>query len=100
MLSPPAPYQKHCSKDVLDGQPHRSIPCGPLPWSRCARLARSIGALDLVVIAVDLAYWAYRMSGSVGSQLTEAVTGSPSDRIMIYYTAVSAAVGVFLLVKK
>ena len=42
------------------------------------------------------------MSGSVGSQLTEAVTGSPSDRIMIYYigAAVSAIVGVFLLVKK
>lgn len=56
----------------------------------------------LVVIAIGLAFWAYRMSGSVGSQLTEAVTGSPGDNIMIYYigAAVSAVVGVFLLVKK
>ena len=56
----------------------------------------------LLVIAIGLAYWAYSMSGSVGSQLNEAISGSPSDRVMIYYigAAIAAVVGVFMLVKK
>jgi uncharacterized membrane protein YidH (DUF202 family) len=63
---------------------------------------RKILGIVLVIVGICLAYWAYQMSGSVGSQLTEAVTGSPTDRVMIYYIGalVSAAVGVFLLVKK
>jgi hypothetical protein len=63
---------------------------------------RKIVGIVLVVVAIGLAYWAYQMSGSVGSQLSEAVTGSPGDNVMLYYigAAVSAVVGVFLLVKK
>ncbi|HEX9183734.1 MAG TPA: DUF3185 family protein [Burkholderiales bacterium] len=63
---------------------------------------KKIIGIVLVVIGVGLAYWAYRMSGSIGSQVTQAVTGSPTDKVMTYYIggAVSLAVGLFLLFKK
>jgi len=56
----------------------------------------------LVVLGICLAYWAHSMSGSVGSQLNQAINGSPTDRVMMFYigAVISAAVGVFLLVKK
>jgi hypothetical protein len=63
---------------------------------------KKILGIVLVIIGVGLAYWAYQMSGSVGSQLAKAVTGSQTDKVMAFYiaAAASAAVGVFLLVKK
>ena len=56
----------------------------------------------LVVVGLGLAFWAYRMSGSVGSQLSQAFSGSPSDRVMAFYIvgAVCLAVGLFLAIKK
>jgi hypothetical protein len=56
----------------------------------------------LVVIGLGLAFWAYQMSGSVGSQVSEAFTGSPTDRVMMFYIggAVSLVVGLFLVFKK
>ena len=59
-------------------------------------------ALVLVVVGLGLAYWGYRMSGSVGSQISQAVTGSPTDKIMAFYIggAVSFVVGLYLLFKK
>jgi Protein of unknown function (DUF3185) len=61
-----------------------------------------IGGIILVVIGLGLAYWGYRLSGGIGSQVTQAVTGSPTDKIMAFYIggAVSFAVGLFLLIKK
>lgn len=56
----------------------------------------------LVVIGAGLAFWGYRLSGGVGSQITQAVTGSPTDKIMAFYIggAVSFVVGLYLLIKK
>ena len=56
----------------------------------------------LVVVGLGLAFWAYRLSGSVGSQITEAVTGSPTDKIMAFYIGGAAGliVGLYLLIKK
>lgn len=53
----------------------------------------------LVVLGVGLAFWGYQLSESVGSQLTEAVTGAESDKIMALYIggAVSFVVGLFLV---
>ena len=61
-----------------------------------------ISGIILVVIGLGLAYWGYQLSGGIGSQVTQAVTGSPTDRIMAFYIggAVSFAVGLFLLIKK
>jgi hypothetical protein len=56
----------------------------------------------LLVVGVGLAFWGYRLAGGVGSQITQAVTGSPTDKIMAFYIggAVGVVVGLFLLFKK
>ena len=57
--------------------------------------------LGLLIVGVGLAVWGYRLSGGLSSQLTEAFSGSPPDKVMAMYVggAVSAALGVFLLRK-
>lgn len=59
---------------------------------------RVIG-LALLVAGIGLAFWGYQLSESVGSQLTEMVTGAESDKIMTLYIggAVSFVVGLFLI---
>ena len=59
-------------------------------------------AIVLVVLGIGLAFWGYRLSGGFGAQLSQSVTGSPTDRIMAFYIggAVSLAVGLFLLFRK
>lgn len=55
----------------------------------------------LIVIGAGLALWGYQLSDSVGSQITEAVTGADTDRVMTYYItgAVSFFVGIYLFIK-
>lgn len=55
----------------------------------------------LVVLGIGLAIWGYQLSGSVGSQVTQAVTGSDTDKVMTFYItgAVSFFVGIFLFNK-
>ena len=56
----------------------------------------------LVVLGIGLAIWGYQLSGSVGSQITQAVTGSDTDKVMTCYItgAVSFVVGIFFIAKK
>jgi hypothetical protein len=56
----------------------------------------------LVVLGIGLAIWGYQLSGSVGSQITRAVTGSDTDKVVTLYItgAVSFVVGIYLLTKK
>ncbi len=56
----------------------------------------------LAVVGAGLAFWGYRMSEGVGAQISQAVSGSPTDRIMVFYIggAASLVVGLFLLFKK
>lgn len=65
------------------------------------RIMKIIG-LILIVIGCGLAIWGYQLSGSVGSQITQAVTGSETDKVMTFYIAgaVSFVVGIYLFVKK
>jgi len=58
-------------------------------------------AISLIVLGFGLAIWGYQLSGSVGSQITQAVTGSDTDKVMIYYIggAASFFVGIFLFRK-
>lgn len=60
-----------------------------------------ITGIILMVIGAGLALWGYQLSGSVGSQITQAVTGSDTDKVMTLYItgAVSFVVGVYLFVK-
>jgi hypothetical protein len=57
--------------------------------------------IALVVIGLGLALWGYQLSGSVGSQITQAVTGSDTDKVMTFYItgAVSFVVGIFLFTR-
>jgi len=64
-------------------------------------ISLKIIGIALVVIGLGLAFWGYRLSGSVASQITQAVTGSDTDRVMMFYIsgAVCFVVGIFLSVK-
>lgn len=55
----------------------------------------------LVVIGLGLAFWGYQLSATVGSQITQAITGSVTDRVMTYYIggAASFVVGLYLWIK-
>lgn len=57
--------------------------------------------IALAVTGIGLAIWGYQLSGSVGSQITQAVTGSDTEQVMTLYIggAVSFAVGLFLFIK-
>ena len=59
-------------------------------------------SLVLIVVGAGLTFWGYQMSGSLGSQLTQTVSGSMPDEVMFRYIAGIAflVVGIFLFVKK
>lgn len=56
----------------------------------------------LMIVGAGLAILGYQLSGSVGSQINQAVTGAHTDRVMTYYImgAASLVVGIYLFVKK
>ena len=58
--------------------------------------------IALLVIGAGLVYWAYQLSGSIASQLTETISGSMPDEVMIRYIAgaVGFAAGAYLLLRK
>lgn len=58
--------------------------------------------IALVILGIGLAVWGYQLSGSVGSQITQAVTGSDTEKVMAFYIAgaVSFVVGSYLFAKK
>jgi hypothetical protein len=59
-------------------------------------------AIVLLVLGAGLAIWGYQLSDSFGGQLTKAISGSDSDKVMTLYIsgAVSIVVGLYLLIKK
>lgn len=69
--------------------------------NRTQAVANAVGIV-LIVAGIGLAYWGYQISGSVGSQLHHAFSGSHSNEVMIRYIAGAAsfAVGLFMLLKK
>jgi len=58
--------------------------------------------IALVVLGLGLAIWGYQLSGSVGSQIKQAFTGSDTDKVMTFYIAraVSFVVGIYLFLEK
>jgi len=63
---------------------------------------KKLTGVVLLVVGIGLLIWGYRLSGSIGSQLSEALSGSPSDKVMILYIggAASLITGFFMLIKK
>ena len=66
------------------------------------RTTMKIIGIALVVLGIGLAIWGYQLSGSVGSQITQAVTGSDTEKVMTFYItgAISFVVGIYLFIKK
>ena len=64
--------------------------------------ATKIIGLTLLVAGLGLAFWGYQLSGSVGAKITQAVTGSATDKVMTFYIggAVSFVVGLYLFITK
>lgn len=62
---------------------------------------RAIG-IGLLILGIGLAFWGFQLSDSLGSEITEVVTGAEPDRVMMFYIggAVSFAIGLFLFMKK
>jgi len=58
--------------------------------------------IALLVLGLGLAFWGYQTSGSIGSQVSQAFTGSATNKVMALYIggAVSFVVGLVLLMKK
>ena len=56
---------------------------------------KRIGGLVLVLAGIGVAYTGYQMSQSVGNQLSETLSGSPTDSVMLRYVggAILAALG-------
>lgn len=64
-------------------------------------VGKLVGIL-LLVIGAGLVYWAYQLSDSIASQLTETFSGSMPEEVMIRYIAGAAGVaaGAYLLLRK
>lgn len=62
---------------------------------------RKIMGIILSVLGIGLAIWGYQLSDSIGSQITQAVTGSDTYRVMTFFIAgaVSFVVGNYLILK-
>ncbi len=62
---------------------------------------KKVIGIALAVIGLGLALWGYQLSGSVGSQITQVVTGSEPEKVMTLYItgAASFIVGVYLFIK-
>ena len=65
-------------------------------------ITMKIIGIVLVVIGLGLALLGYQLSGSVGLQITQAVTGSDTEKVMTFYItgAVSFVVGIYLIINK
>ena len=51
----------------------------------------------LLGLGAGLAIWAWNQSGTFGAQLTEAVTGSQTDQVMLLFIAAAACIGTGLV---
>jgi hypothetical protein len=59
-------------------------------------------SIALMVIGIGLAFWGYQISGSMGSKITQTITGSLTDKEMILYIggAASFIIGLYLNIRK
>jgi len=58
--------------------------------------------IALLVVGLGLGYWGFQISGSFGSQISETMTGSPTDKVMLLYIGGAACfvVGLLMFLKK
>ena len=63
---------------------------------------KTIMSIALMAIGAGLAIWGYQKSGGFESRLTNVLTGSHSDNVMMLYISGAAClvVGIYLYIKK
>ena len=66
------------------------------------KTASTVIGIALLVTGTGLAYWGYQQSGSIGSQISQTLTGSHSDKVMMLYIggATSFVVGLYLFFRR
>ncbi len=67
-----------------------------------SKLTIRLVSIVLMVIGAGAIFWGYELSGSIGSQITEAISGSSSDEVMSRYIggAASLIAGLYLFFTK
>ena len=67
-----------------------------------SKLTIRLVSIVLMVIGAGSIFWGYELSGSIGSQITEAISGSSSDEVMSRYIggAASLIAGLYLFFMK
>ena len=62
----------------------------------------NIISTTLVVSGIFLVIWGYQLSESFGSQVSQVVTGTDTDKVVTIYLAgaVSLAIGIYLFIKR
>lgn len=55
----------------------------------------------LIVIGIGLAIWGFQLSSSIGSEITKAVTGSDTNKVVGLYIlgAIGFVVGLYIFIK-
>ena len=69
--------------------------------AKVSKSTLKMAGIVLLILGAGLVIWGFKESGSFGSQLASAVSGSDDDVMMLYIGgAISLAVGAFLYFKK
>jgi len=66
-----------------------------------AKSSNKMLSIALMVAGAGLAIWGYQKSGGLDSKISSALTGSPTDNVMMFYIAgaVCLAIGIYLYKK-
>ncbi|BCE01534.1 DUF3185 family protein [Marinicellulosiphila megalodicopiae] len=58
--------------------------------------------LVLLIAGIGLGIWGVQLSDSIGSKVTQVITGAHTDKVMWLYicSAITTVVGMFLIIKK
>ena len=74
----------------------------PVPRRSKSKSINKVIGIALMTVGAGLAVWGYQKSGGFESQLSNVLTGSHSDQVMMLYIggAVSAVLGVYLIFKR
>ncbi len=67
-----------------------------------SKLTIRLVSIVLMVIGAGSIFWGYELSGSIGSRITETISGSSSDEVMSRYIggAASLIAGLYLFFTK
>jgi len=77
---------------------HKIIILPEVDMARGSRSSKKILSFLLVAAGIAMVFQGYQLSDSVDSQITEAVTGSSSDEVIMFYVGgvVSLIAGILL----